>query len=123
MVIILNELDTPTIQCERMIALLHAATGLRPEEAFGLQWQDVDWKNGQINIQRAWSKGKVTAGKNRNSMTQVIMSPVLAKALKRWHALTLTRSLQIGSFPASRRREGFHVQRRSAAGITFAPLL
>ncbi len=71
MFIILNELDTPATQCEWMIALLHAATGLRPEEAFGLQWQDVDWKNGQINIQRAWSKGQLTAGKNRNSMTQV----------------------------------------------------
>ncbi len=88
MVIILNELDTPTTQCEWMIALLHAATGLRPEEAFGLQWQDVDWKNGQINIQRAWSKGELTAGKNRNSMTQVVMAPVLAEELKRWQRLT-----------------------------------
>ncbi len=57
MIIILNELNAPTTQCEWMIALLHGATGLRPEETFGLQWQDVNWKNGQINIQRAWSKG------------------------------------------------------------------
>ena len=100
MVIILNELDTPTTQCERMIALLHAATGLRPEEAFGLQWQDIDWKNGQINIQRAWSKGKLTQGKNRNSMTQVVMSPVLAEELKRWHGLTLYQGASDWLFPS-----------------------
>jgi integrase len=78
MIVMLNELDTPKTQMEWMIALLHAATALRPEEAFGLQWQDVDWQAGRINIQRAWSKGEPTAGKNRGSMTQVVMSPVLA---------------------------------------------
>ncbi len=104
MVIILNELDTPTTQCEWMIALLHAATGLRPEEAFGLQWQDVDWRNGQINIQRAWSKGKLTAGKYGNSMPQVIMSPALAEALKRWQGLTLYREPSDWLFPSTKEK-------------------
>ena len=35
------------------LALLHAATGLRPEEAFGLQWEDVDWKK-KPNQHPAW---------------------------------------------------------------------
>jgi len=100
MITILNELNVPETQCEWMVALLHAATALRPEETFGLQWQDVDWKNGQINIQRAWSKGELTAGKNRNSMTQVIMSPVLAEALKRWRGLTLYREPSDWLFPS-----------------------
>ena len=104
MITILNELNVPETQCEWMIALLHAATALRPEETFGLQWQDVDWKNGQINIQRAWSKGELTAGKNRNSMTQVIMSPVLAEALKRWRGLTLYREPSDWLFPSIKKK-------------------
>ena len=46
-----------------------------------MKWQDIDWKRGQINIRRGWSKGKETAGKNEASMTQVAMHSVLAQAL------------------------------------------
>jgi hypothetical protein len=45
---------------------------------------DIDWRNGQINIRRGWSKGKETLGKNESSMTQVVMHPVLAQALQGW---------------------------------------
>jgi integrase len=41
MIYILGELDTDDTRLEWMAALLHAVTGLRPEEAFGLQWWDV----------------------------------------------------------------------------------
>ncbi len=71
------------------VALLHAVTGLRPEEAFGLKWQDIDWRNGQINVRRGWSKGKETAGKNEGSMTQVPMHPSLAQALNEWRRESL----------------------------------
>ena len=84
MIVILNELDTPDTRLEWMLALLHAVTAARPEESFGLKWQDIDWKKGQINIRRGWSKGKETDGKNEGSMTQVAMHPVLAQALQEW---------------------------------------
>lgn len=84
MVVILAELAGPDTQLEWTLALLHAATALRPEEAFGLKWSDVDWLNGQININRAWSKGKVTPGKTTGSMTRVVMHPALADALASW---------------------------------------
>jgi hypothetical protein len=64
MIVILNELDTPDSRLEWTLALLHGATALRPEEAFGLKWLDIDWQKGQINIRRGWSKGKETDGKN-----------------------------------------------------------
>jgi len=84
MMVILQELDTPETRLEWMLALVHAATALRPEEAFGLKWQDCDWQAGQINIRRCWSKGKETPGKNEGSMTQVVMHPALAQALQAW---------------------------------------
>jgi len=84
MIVILSELDKPTTRLEWMLALLHAATALRPEETFGLRWSDVDWERGQINIRRGWSKGKETPGKNEGSMTQVVMHPVLAQCLQDW---------------------------------------
>ena len=84
MIVILNELDTPDTRLEWMLALLHAVTAARPEESFGLKWQDIDWQKGQINIRRGWSKGKETDGKNEGSMTQVAMHPVLAQALQEW---------------------------------------
>lgn len=84
MVVILNELNTPETCLEWTLALVHAATALRPEEAFGLQWGDIDWANGQIHIRRGWSKGKETPGKNKGSMTQVVMHPALAQALQAW---------------------------------------
>ena len=37
MVIILNELDSADTRLEWTLALLHAATALRPEESFGLK--------------------------------------------------------------------------------------
>jgi integrase len=89
MILMLNELNNKETQFEWTLALVHAATGMRPEEVFGLKWSDVDWVKGQININRAWSKGKETTGKNEGSMTQVVMSPVLADALTRWQGLTL----------------------------------
>src|SRR5450759_1793022 len=43
MITILGELDTPETLLEWTLALVHAATALRPEEAFGLKWMDMDW--------------------------------------------------------------------------------
>ena len=88
MIVILNELENPRTRLEWTLALLHAATALRPEEAFGLKWVDIDWRNSQIHISRAWSKGKETPGKTKGSMTQVVMHPVLAAALEAWQRET-----------------------------------
>lgn len=88
MIVILRELDTPETLLEWTLALLHAATAMRPEEAFGLKWSDVDWQKGQISIRRGWSKGKETPGKTEGSMTQVAMHPVLGEALQVWRQET-----------------------------------
>ena len=97
MIVILNELDAPDTRLEWMLALLHAATALRPEETFGLKWQDLDWQKAQINIRRGWSKGKETPGKNEGRMTQVVMHPALAEALQAWRqGVSIFERFQLG---------------------------
>jgi integrase len=115
MIIVLNELDSPETRLEWTLALVHAATALRPEEAFGLKWEDVDWAKGQINIRRGWSKGKETPGKNDGSMTQVVMHPALAEALQAWRSESLYRRDSDWVF-ASAKSKGRNPRSASTAG-------
>jgi integrase len=88
MIGILHYLDTPETQLEWTLALTCAATGLRGEEVFGLQWHDIDYVGNRILIRRAWSKGRVTDGKNVHSMSSVALHPVLAGFLQEWRRQT-----------------------------------
>jgi len=38
---------------ERTLVLLAASTGLRQGELFGLQWRDVDFEHGELNVIRS----------------------------------------------------------------------
>jgi hypothetical protein len=71
------------------MALLHGATALRSEEAFGLRWSDVKWDKGEILLRRGWSKGEETDGKNKQSMAPIAMHPALATYLQRWREQSL----------------------------------
>lgn len=115
MIAILKELDTPETRLEWTLALLHAATALRPEETFGLKWSDVDWQKGQIDIRRGWSKGKVTAGKTEGSMTQVALHPVLSQALQAWRRESRYASESDWVF-ASNRSKGYMPRSAGVAG-------
>jgi integrase len=84
MIAILKELDRPESKLEWTLALTHAATALRPEECFALKWWDIDYKNNQILVQRARSKGKETGGKTRGSMKPVALHRALADYLTDW---------------------------------------
>src|SRR5262245_46271563 len=45
------------------LLLLLAHTGLRPGEAFALQWPDVDLAERRIRVERAWSAGRIDTPK------------------------------------------------------------
>ena len=62
--------------------LLLAHTGLRPGEAFALQWEDLDLTGLQINVGRALSAGRIETTKTGLART-VDMSERLARTLKR----------------------------------------
>jgi integrase len=84
MILILEFLNTETTQMEWTMALLHACTAVRPEEGFALKWSDIEWEKSLIHLNRAWSKGKVTDGKNSSALVPIAMDPVLARLLLEW---------------------------------------
>ena len=96
--IILNELDNTETRLEWMLALLHAATALRPEEAFGLRWLDLDWQKGQIDIRRGWSKGEETHSDNNNSINNLHGILGTAKHLIIRASTALIRDSWVGSW-------------------------
>ncbi len=89
MVAILHELDRPECMLEWTLALVHAATALRPEECFALKWWDINPVGNRILVQRAWSKGRLTEGKTFGSMKPVVMHSVLADYLNDWRGESL----------------------------------
>jgi integrase len=64
------------------IALTLARTGMRIGEVLGLQWKDIDFRSGLINVNRSFSRGKVgtpKGGKGRrvemsNQLTETLQS-------------------------------------------------
>jgi integrase len=59
-----------------------ARTGLRLGEALGLQWGDIDFKGGFIEVRRAWVNQQVTttkSGKTRRvDATPQLLTTLLA---------------------------------------------
>lgn len=62
--------------------LLLARAGLRPGEAFGLQWDNVDLVERTLLVERSFSRGEVNTTKTGESR-RVDMSQELARALRR----------------------------------------
>jgi integrase len=102
MIAILRELNTPETLMEWTLALVHSATALRPEEAFGLRWEDVNWARNRIHVRRGWSKGEETNGKTPNSLCPVAMHQILAQYLAEWRKESLYPSDSDWVFPSYR---------------------
>jgi len=53
--------------------------GMRPSEACGLRWGDIDLDTGDLTIARAIASGEQTRGKTKKSLRQIRVSPRLLK--------------------------------------------
>ena len=69
---------------ERTLVLLAASTGLRQSEIFALQWGDVDFTQGTMNVTRSIVYGVVGRCKTESSQKPVPVHPILAEALVQW---------------------------------------
>ena len=79
----------------RPIFLLLARTGMRPGEAFALQWPDLDFTNRKILVERAFSDGELGTTKTDNVRT-VDMSQELAATLSSLYKAREAQTLKEG---------------------------
>jgi integrase len=70
-------------------------TGLRLGELLGLQWGDVDWHGGYIQVERAIVGGKLTTPKN-HQCRRVDLSRQLRSALRLWRKQQSAKWLKLG---------------------------
>jgi integrase len=71
-------------------------TGLRIGEIIGLQWQDIDFYQKLILVQRNITRGKITSPKSRSSNRHVRMTSQLAEVLKQHKTRMAEKTLKQG---------------------------
>jgi integrase len=77
---IADELDVVSGVC----AIFLAGTGVRPEEAFGADWRDVDLERRVFMVRRAFAKGRLKQyGKTTGSSRSVPLRARVVRALER----------------------------------------
>lgn len=79
----------------KALVLFAAYTGMRESELFGLEWRDIDLKEGRVRVERQWSHGRFSLPK-ANKPRLISLTPPARDAL-----LALPRSPEI-VFPARR---------------------
>jgi integrase len=68
---------------------------MRLGEALGLQWEDIDWHNRVIHVQRSYTSGRITTPKNGKTR-RVDMSTQLTNILQDWQTRCEVDTLQRG---------------------------
>ena len=70
--------------CMRTMVLLAVSFGLRVSEVLGLKWQDVNWLEKSIRIERGVVKQIVDEVKSAHSAKTMVIADELLEELKRW---------------------------------------
>jgi integrase len=80
-----------TLQHDRLEALFTVplAVGLRPGEALGLMWSDIDWERGTLHVSRALQRIegrlRIEELKSRSSRRSIKMPEIAVASLKAHH--------------------------------------
>ncbi|EFK07463.1 site-specific recombinase, phage integrase family [delta proteobacterium NaphS2] len=68
----------------KMLFMLAIFTGARQGEILGAKWEDIDWKNSQIHIQRTFNKSRFFTPKTKTSTRRIDIGPTVLKELRAW---------------------------------------
>lgn len=81
----------------RVAFVLGVFAGLRPGETFGLQWEDIDFKNGVLNIAHSYSiYDGLKAPKSEAGNRKIPLSPPVLEALRQVAAYRMARDWATG---------------------------
>ena len=72
----------------RTIALVSVSFGLRISECLALKWQDVDWLNARLHVQRSIVRDHVGDTKTEYSNRPLSMDPAMLDLIKLWKQTT-----------------------------------
>ena len=72
----------------RTIALVSVSFGLRISECLALKWQDVDWLNARLHVQRSIVRDHVGDTKTEYSNRPLSMDPAMLDLFKLWKQTT-----------------------------------
>ena len=61
----------------------------------GLKWDDINWKNKQVYIQRTFNKGRFFIPKTKGSRRHIDLAQVVVRELKRWRLACPTNNLDL----------------------------
>ncbi len=75
--------------------LLFWAGGLRPSEASGLQWQDLDLRRGLLYVRRSYHSGRYDGPKFRGAKRTVELLPETVRVLRALQPLHLTPEMPV----------------------------
>lgn len=85
----------------RPLWYLLPATGLRPGEALGLKWEDVDMEAGRLRVKRSLSRSggtwKLTQPKTVRAARPVTLPPSTIRVLRAWRAVQAQERLKTGA--------------------------
>jgi integrase len=73
---------------EKLAVAFAGWLGPRVSEIFGLQWQDLDLKNGTVSFRRGFVQGRITPLKTEASRTNLPLPEELMDLLRQWHSVT-----------------------------------
>lgn len=77
--------------------------GLRPGEAFGLQWEDVDLDTGKLHVRRSLTRRgikaswRLTEPKTKRARRVVPLPAMAVRALREWRVKQVEERVEIGS--------------------------
>ncbi len=87
-------------ELERAIITVLFFTGMRPNEALALKWDDVDWGRGRISVARTGGRYGVHLPKTAGSERDVVMLDVVRGALQQQRSRSQLRSREGWVFPS-----------------------
>ena len=73
---------------EKLAVAFAGWLGPRVSEIFGLQWQDLDLKNGAVSFRRGFVQGRITPLKTEASRTNLPLPEELMDLLRQWHSVS-----------------------------------